>query len=239
MVALIHPNKMMMALIHPMRMKLLIHPKLMLLIHPMRMVRRLLKMHQTRLNAPTLLLGEASQESISDSDQGSEDFQSTEVSSGWLGKCYTTCNKADKKEKAKAELQQCLREVEQHVKEHDLITPSMMDSYLANCRGTLQSCLLSAFCTLLGESHILSCVHQQKADQDLWKSPTSWYKHIPLFMFLMKGFGPSKTSRPKLCPCRMVRLHRLQQRHRILQGKVNQLFATVCSFFVWGWDGMF
>lgn len=167
MVALIHPNKMMMALIHPMRMKLLIHPKLMLLIHPMRMVRRLLKMHQTRLNAPTLLLGEASQESISDSDQGSEDFQSTEVSSGWLGKCYTTCNKADKKEKAKAELQQCLREVEQHVKEHDLITPSMMDSYLANCRGTLQSCLLSAFCTLLGESHILSCVHQQKADQDL------------------------------------------------------------------------
>ena len=86
---------------------------------------------------------------------------------GGLGKCYMACNKADKKEKAKAELQLCLREVEQHVREHDLITPSMMDSYLAYCRGTLQSCLLSAFCTLLGESHILSCVHQQKADQDL------------------------------------------------------------------------
>ena len=76
-------------------------------------------------------------------------------------------NKAEKEEKAKAELQQCLREVEQHVREQDLIAPSMMDSYLAYCRRTLQSYGLSAFCTLLGESHILSWVHQQKANKDL------------------------------------------------------------------------
>ena len=123
------------------------------------------------VNAPTLVLGgsDGSVKEISDVES-EESFQCSQVSSGWLGKTYNAVNKMEREENAKAKFEACLVDLECDVKEQDLISPSMLDSYMTYCRRTLHAYGLTFFATLSSESHILSWIRRQKSVKDLGKN---------------------------------------------------------------------
>ena len=103
------------------------------------------------------------EESESDCSEGQPDSQ---VSSGWMGKVYNYEARREKREKAKATIQQCMQDLESDLRNDDDVDGSLLPDYLLYCQRSLAIHGVTCYTTLANTRHYLEWVGKQKAQDN-------------------------------------------------------------------------